>query len=55
MGAGARVRTHLDEDALRDLINDDREGRIDGAYTILSALCIELWLRRFENAPAELH
>ena len=55
MGAGARVRTHLDEDALRDLINDDREGRIDGAYTILSALCIELWLRRFESAPAGLH
>jgi asparagine synthase (glutamine-hydrolysing) len=32
---------------VRRLIEQDRTGSIDGAYLILSILCIELWFRIF--------
>ena len=32
--------------------NLDREGRVDGAYTILSLMSIEIWCRQFVDAPA---
>jgi asparagine synthase (glutamine-hydrolysing) len=35
------------------LIADDRDGRIEAAYTILGLICIEIWCRRFlDSAPA---
>jgi asparagine synthase (glutamine-hydrolysing) len=33
--------------AVRNLLERDRRGQIDGAYTIFSLLCIELWCRIF--------
>jgi len=33
--------------SVRRLIKDNEEGRVDGSYTILSLLCIELWCRSF--------
>lgn len=37
----------FDTRAISNLIQWDREGRIDAAYTIFSLLCIELWCRAF--------
>ena len=37
----------FDSAGVQDLIKDDREGRIDGTYTIFSLICIELWCRIF--------
>jgi asparagine synthase (glutamine-hydrolysing) len=33
--------------AVKTLIDDDLNGRIDGGYTILSILCIEIWCQLF--------
>lgn len=37
--------------AVRALIELDRYGKIDGAYTIFSLMCIELWCRIFIDKP----
>ncbi|CAB5083605.1 Asparagine synthetase [glutamine-hydrolyzing] (EC [Olavius algarvensis associated proteobacterium Delta 3] len=37
----------FDPAAVHRLVRADREGWIDGAYTIFSLVCIELWLRMF--------
>jgi len=37
--------------AVRELIAADRQGNIDGAYTIFALLCIELWCRLFVDKP----
>ncbi|CAN5653516.1 asparagine synthase (glutamine-hydrolyzing) [soil metagenome] len=37
----------FDAMAVRELIDADRAGRIDGSYTIFSVLCLELWCRMF--------
>lgn len=50
-----RERGLFDPDPVQRLIANDRAGRIDGAYTILSLLCIELWCRRFLSAPRVNH
>ncbi len=42
-----KARNMFDPKAMTRLIKLDKEGRIDGAYTIFSALCIELWCRSF--------
>ena len=42
-----RRRGLFDPWAVRALIDDDRCGRIDGAYTIFALMCFELWCRRF--------
>jgi asparagine synthase (glutamine-hydrolysing) len=34
------------------LVDADRRGRVDAAYTILAMLCIELWCRRFLDRAA---
>jgi asparagine synthase (glutamine-hydrolysing) len=48
-----RNRGLFDPHAVSRLIADDRAGRIDAAYTILSLMCIEMWCRRFvDAAPA---
>lgn len=35
---------------VRRLVNSDRSGAIDAAYTLLSLICIELWCRMFMDA-----
>jgi asparagine synthase (glutamine-hydrolysing) len=42
-----RRRGFFDPRAVRALIDDDRQGRIDGSYTIFALMCFELWCRRF--------
>lgn len=42
----------FDPAAVRRLVDLDREGRVDGAYTILSLMSIEIWCRQFVDAPA---
>ena len=42
-----RRRGFFDPHAVRALIDDDRQGRIDGSYTIFALMCFELWCRRF--------
>jgi asparagine synthase (glutamine-hydrolysing) len=37
--------------AVRGLIEADRHGKIDAAYTIFAILCIELWCRTFIDRP----
>lgn len=34
-------------DRVRDLVENDRAGKVDAAYTILSLMCFELWCRQF--------
>lgn len=41
----------FDPDGVARLVEADRAGRIDGSYTILTLLCVELWSRRFLAAP----
>ena len=45
-----RRRGFFDPRAVRALIDDDRQGRVDGAYTIFALMCFELWCRRFIDA-----
>jgi len=42
-----RRRGFFDPSRVRALIDDDRQGRIDGSYTIFALMCFELWCRRF--------
>ena len=55
-----RRRGVFNPDAVKNLIERDRAGRIDATYTIFSLLCIELWCRMFVDgdfgklAPAGL-
>jgi asparagine synthase (glutamine-hydrolysing) len=42
-----RRRGLFDPKAVAALIEDDRAGRVDAAYTILSLVCIEVWCRAF--------
>jgi asparagine synthase (glutamine-hydrolysing) len=42
-----RRRGFFDPRAVRALIDSDRQGRIDGSYTIFALVCFELWCRRF--------
>jgi asparagine synthase (glutamine-hydrolysing) len=40
-------RNLFDASAVRRLVDLDRAGRIDGAYTIFALMSMELWCRRF--------
>jgi asparagine synthase (glutamine-hydrolysing) len=42
-----RRRGFFDPLRVRALVDDDRQGRIDGSYTIFALMCFELWCRRF--------
>lgn len=42
-----RQRGLFDPAAVSRLVEDDRQGRVDAAYTILGLMCIELWCRQF--------
>jgi len=37
----------FDPAGVRNLLELDRKGRTDAAYTIFSLICIEIWCRRF--------
>jgi asparagine synthase (glutamine-hydrolysing) len=50
--AALRARGLFDPSAVRRLVEMDRGGRVDGAYTILALMCVELWCRLFVDAPA---
>lgn len=45
--ASLRARGLFEPGAVRRLVAADREGRVDGAYTIFALVCLELWCRRF--------
>jgi asparagine synthase (glutamine-hydrolysing) len=45
--AALRRRELFDPAAVARLVQLDRAGRIDGAYTIFALLSLELWCRRF--------
>jgi asparagine synthase (glutamine-hydrolysing) len=47
-----RARGLFDPRAVRDLIEEDRRGRVDAAYTLLAMVCLELWCRRFAPSAA---
>lgn len=46
-------RRLFDPAAVQRLIELDRMGRVDAAYTIFSLMCIELWCRMFVDRPVE--
>ncbi len=41
----------FDSKTVQQLIIDDRNGKIDAAYTIFSLICIEIWARQFVDGP----
>jgi asparagine synthase (glutamine-hydrolysing) len=45
--SAVRRRGFFDPAAIRRLIGLDRQGAIDGSYTIFALMCVELWCRRF--------
>jgi asparagine synthase (glutamine-hydrolysing) len=38
--------------AVRRLVEMERAGRVEGAYTVFALMCVELWCRMFVDAPA---
>jgi asparagine synthase (glutamine-hydrolysing) len=42
----------FDPAAVRRLVDLDRAGRVDGAYTLLALMSVEIWCRQFVDAPA---
>jgi len=40
-----RRRGFFDPVAVKQLIADDRAGRVDGSYTVFALMCFELWCR----------
>ncbi len=51
--ASVRQRGLFDAAAVQRLIQADRMGRADSAYTVFSMLCIELWCRIFIDRAAD--
>ncbi|WP_372763572.1 asparagine synthase (glutamine-hydrolyzing) [Litorivivens sp.] len=47
-----RRRGVFDSGAVHSLIEANQSGRVDASYTLLSILCIELWFKRFIDAPS---
>jgi asparagine synthase (glutamine-hydrolysing) len=45
--ASLRRRGMFNPVAVQKLIAANDAGRVDGSYTLLSLMCIELWCRRF--------
>jgi asparagine synthase (glutamine-hydrolysing) len=41
----------FDPDGVKQLVQQDRERRVDATYTIFSMICIELWCRMFIDPP----
>jgi asparagine synthase (glutamine-hydrolysing) len=51
--AALHARGLFDPGAVRRLVEMDRAGRVDGAYTLLALIAVELWCRLFVDAPAQ--
>jgi asparagine synthase (glutamine-hydrolysing) len=49
-----RERGLFDVETIRRLRADDAAGRVDGSYTLLSLLCIELWCRLFLSSSRKV-
>ena len=47
-----RRRGLFDPAAVRALVRETTAGAVDGSYTVLSLLCIEMWCRQFLDVPA---
>jgi asparagine synthase (glutamine-hydrolysing) len=47
-----RRRGLFDPAAVGALVQADRAGRVDGAYTLFALMCVELWCRMFVDADA---
>jgi len=45
--AALKRRGLFDPAAVTRLVNLDRQGAVDGSYTVFALMCIELWCRRF--------
>jgi asparagine synthase (glutamine-hydrolysing) len=45
------ARGIFDPAAVRELVRQNAESRVDAAYTIFSLICFELWCRMFVDAP----
>ncbi len=45
----------FDPKAVANLIKLDKAGRVDGAYTIFSILCIEMWCSMFVDQRAAVN
>jgi asparagine synthase (glutamine-hydrolysing) len=43
----ALERGFFDSEGIESLISDTKAGRVDGTYTLLSLMVIELWFRQF--------
>ena len=41
------ARGIFDYKAVKKLIFDDKNGRVDATYSIFSLICLEIWCRRF--------
>jgi asparagine synthase (glutamine-hydrolysing) len=52
VGPQSKLSNHLELASVRDLIVDDRDGRIDAAYPLFSVLAIESWIRQFVPSRA---
>jgi asparagine synthase (glutamine-hydrolysing) len=50
-----RARGLFDAAGVRRLIAMDKAGKVDGAYTIFSLLCIEIWCRLFLDGRWRRH
>jgi asparagine synthase (glutamine-hydrolysing) len=48
-----RNRGIFDAAQVQRLVEDDRSGRIDAAYTVLGVACVELWCRRFVDGARQ--
>lgn len=52
--AAFRQRGLFDLGGVGRLLDDIVSGRRDGAYLVLAIVMVELWLRRFQDLPANL-
>ncbi|HEX6851066.1 MAG TPA: asparagine synthase (glutamine-hydrolyzing) [Candidatus Polarisedimenticolaceae bacterium] len=48
-----RDRGLFDASAVAELVAADRRGAIDGAYTVFTLMCVELWCRSFVDAAQD--
>ena len=48
----ARLAAALRTEKGLQVVEMDRAGRVDGAYTILALVCVETWCRLFVDTPA---
>jgi asparagine synthase (glutamine-hydrolysing) len=47
--SAVRRRGIFDPAAVRQLVESDRAGQVDGAYTVFALMTLELWCRRFAS------